>query len=58
MDQTMEIMITQLPNFTGLLFCIGVLWRLTARQQSHIDALMEKCLKDDCDDAIDIPTPN
>jgi hypothetical protein len=56
-DNTLEIVVRQLPNFVGLLFTIYVLWRHSERQSAHIDRLMNKCL-DHSDNVPGAPEPD
>lgn len=52
----LNALITQLPNFAGLLIALGYLWQASKRQQMLIEKLIDTIIKkENCDD--DDPKP-
>lgn len=51
MDEMINTIITQLPNFVGLVFAIVILWRVIQKQQTQIDTLTTQVITmaKDCD---------
>jgi hypothetical protein len=49
-------LITQLPNFAGMLIALGYLWQASKRQQTLIERLVDVIIKrENCED--DEPKP-